>query len=200
MRLAPALGRAVYCPYCEHTNSKVIDSRDSGDGIRRRRQCLKCERRFTTYEYVQMRTMMVVKRDKRREEFQREKLFASLAKACAKRPLPVGTIEKTLDDIETTLSELGRAEVSARVIGELVMDKLRGLDRVAYIRFASVYRDFSDIESFRQEIDALLDSGKPGNDVHPDQTRMSENDAPTHIRRRLRPGRRASKRPQVNPA
>lgn len=190
----------MYCPYCEHTNSKVIDSRDSGDGIRRRRQCLECERRFTTYEYVQMRTMMVVKRDKRREEFQREKLFASLAKACAKRALPVGTIEKTLDDIEATLSELGRAEVTARAIGELVMDKLRGLDRVAYIRFASVYRDFSDIESFRQEIDALLDSGEPGNGLHPDQTRMLEDDAPAVTRRRRRPGRRTSKRPQVNSA
>ena len=190
----------MYCPYCEHTNSKVIDSRDSGDGIRRRRQCLECERRFTTYEYVQMRTMMVVKRDKRREEFQREKLFASLAKACAKRPLPVGAIEKTVDDIEVTLSELGRAEVTARVIGELVMDRLRDLDRVAYIRFASVYRDFSDIESFRQEIDALLDSGDPGSGVHPDQMRRPEDDVPTHIRRRRRPGRRGSKRPQVNPA
>ncbi len=190
----------MYCPYCEHTNSKVIDSRDSGDGIRRRRQCLECERRYTTYEYVQMRTMMVVKRDKRREEFQREKLFASLAKACAKRPLPVGTIEKTLDDIEVTLSELGRAEVAARVIGELVMDKLRDLDRVAYIRFASVYRDFSDIESFRQEIDALLDSGEQDNGVHPGQMRRAEDDAPTVVKRRRRPGRRASKRPQVNRA
>ena len=96
---------------------------------------------------------------KRREEFQREKLFSSLAKACAKRPLPIGAIEKTLDEIEATLSELGRAEVTARFIGELVMEKLRDLDRVAYIRFASVYRDFSDIESFKQEVDALLDSG-----------------------------------------
>ena len=188
------------CPYCEHTNSRVIDSRDSGDGIRRRRQCLKCERRFTTYEYVQMRTMMVVKRDGRREEFQREKLFASLAKACAKRPLPVGTIEKTLDEIETALSESGRAEVRARAIGELVMDKLRELDRVAYIRFASVYRDFSDIESFKQEIDALLDSGEPGNGIHPDQMRMLEGDSSAHSRRRRRPGRRRSKRPQSNPA
>ena len=119
---------------------------------------MECERRFTTYEYVQIRAMTVVKRDKRREEFQREKLFSSLAKACAKRPLPIGAIEKTLDEIEATLSELGRAEVTARSIGELVMDKLRDLDRVAYIRFASVYRDFSDIESFKQEIDALLDS------------------------------------------
>ena len=186
------------CPYCEHTNSKVIDSRDSGDGIRRRRQCLECERRFTTYEYVQMRTMMVVKRDKRREEFQREKLFASLAKACAKRPLPVGTIEKTLDEIETTLSELGRAEVTARAIGEIVMDKLRELDRVAYIRFASVYRDFSDIESFKQEIDALLDSGGPDNGVHPDQMRMLGDEAPARAKRRRRRVRR-SKRPQGDP-
>ena len=188
------------CPYCEHTNSKVIDSRDSGDGIRRRRQCLECERRFTTYEYVQMRTMMVVKRDGRREEFQREKLFASMAKACAKRPLPIGTIEKTLDEIETILSESGRAEVRARAIGELVMDKLRELDRVAYIRFASVYRDFSDIASFKQEIDALLDSEEPGNGVHPDQMRVPGDDAATLARSRRRSGRRPSKRPQSNPA
>ncbi len=189
------------CPYCEYANSKVIDSRDSGDGIRRRRECLKCERRFTTYEYVQMRTMMVVKRDGRREEFQREKLFASLAKACAKRPLPVGTIDKTLDEIETTLSESGRAEVRARAIGELVMDKLRELDRVAYIRFASVYRDFSDIESFKQEIDALLDSGEPGNGAHhPDQMSALDDDAATLTGRRRRPRRRRSKRPQPNPA
>ena len=188
------------CPYCEHANSKVIDSRDSGDGIRRRRQCLECERRFTTYEYVQMRTMMVVKRDGRREEFQREKLFTSLAKACAKRPLPVGTIEKTLDEVETTLSESGRAEVRARAIGELVMDKLRELDRVAYIRFASVYRDFSDIESFKQEIDALLDSGEQSNGVHPDQIQMLDDGEATLARRRRRPRRRRSKRPQANPA
>ena len=188
------------CPYCEHANSKVIDSRDSGDGIRRRRQCLECERRFTTYEYVQMRTMMVVKRDGRREEFQREKLFISLAKACAKRPLPVGTIEKTLDEIETVLSESGRAEVRARAIGELVMDKLRELDRVAYIRFASVYRDFSDIESFKQEIDALLDSEEPGNGVHPDQMHILADDATMPARSRRRQGRRPYKRPQANPA
>ena len=190
----------MHCPYCEHTNSRVIDSRDSGEGTRRRRQCSDCKRRFTTYEYVQMRTMMVVKRDRRREEFQREKLFASLAKACAKRPLPVGTIEKTLDDIEATLSELGRAEVTARAIGELVMNRLRELDRVAYIRFASVYRDFSDIESFRQEIDALLDSGEPDDGVHPDQKRTLEDESPTNAKRKRRPGRRASKRPQVNTA
>ena len=189
----------MQCPYCEYTNSKVIDSRDSGDGIRRRRECLRCKRRFTTYEYVQMRTMMVVKRDKRREEFQREKLFASMAKACAKRPLPVGTIEKMLDEIEAALSELGRAEVTARAIGELVMDKLRNLDRVAYIRFASVYRDFRDIESFKEEIEALLDSEEPGNGVHPDQIRMLEDAAPSRVRRRRRPGRRP-KRPQDNPA
>ena len=143
---------------------------------------------------------MVVKRDGRREEFQREKLFTSMAKACAKRPLPVGTIEKTLDEIETTLSESGRAEVRARAIGELVMDKLRELDRVAYIRFASVYRDFNDIESFKQEIDALLDYGEPGSGVHPDQMRMLEDEASMLARSRRRAGRRPSKRPQANPA
>ncbi len=189
----------MHCPYCEHINSKVIDSRDSGNGIRRRRECQKCERRFTTYEYVQLRAMMVVKRDKRREEFQREKLFASMAKACAKRPLQAGTIEKMLDEIEATLSELGRAEVTARAIGGLVMDKLRSLDRVAYIRFASVYRDFRDIESFKEEIEALLDSEEPGNGVHSDQARALEEEASPGARRRRRLGRN-SKPTQGNPA
>ncbi len=187
------------CLFCEYTNSKVIDSRDSGDGVRRRRECLNCERRFTTYEYVQMRTLMVVKRDRRREEFQREKLFASLAKACAKRPLPVGTIEKTLDEIESTLSDMGRAEAPARLIGELAMSKLRKLDRVAYIRYASVYRDFSDIESFKEEIEALLDSEEPGTGGHPDQMSTLGDASPTSAKRRRHPGRRP-KRPQAGRA
>ncbi len=144
------------CPYCKHSNSKVTDSRDSGDSIRRRRECAGCGRRYTTYEYVQTRAVQVVKRDGRRENFQRDKLFASLSKACAKRPLAVGSIEKMVDNIEGRVIESGRAEVSYRTIGELVMERLGDIDRVAYIRFASVYRDFRDIESFREAIDDLL--------------------------------------------
>jgi transcriptional repressor NrdR len=147
----------MYCPFCNNDNSKVIDSRDSGDSIRRRRECLRCGLRFTTYERVQTRALLVAKRDGRREEFDREKLWASVKSACAKRPLPIGSIEKIIGDIETQLSDAGRAEIPSRSIGELVMERLRDLDRVAYIRFASVYRDFRDIESFKEEVEALLD-------------------------------------------
>ena len=147
----------MFCPFCNNDNSKVIDSRDSGDSIRRRRECLRCGLRFTTYERVQTRALLVAKRDGRREECDREKLWASVKSACAKRPLPIGSIEKIIDEIETQLSNAGRAEIPSRSIGELVMERLRDLDRVAYIRFASVYRDFSDIESFKEEVEALLD-------------------------------------------
>jgi len=147
----------MFCPFCSNDNSKVIDSRDSGDSIRRRRECLRCGLRFTTYERVQTRALLVAKRDGRREEFDREKLWASVKSACAKRPLPIGSIEKIIDEIETQLSNAGRAEIPSRSIGELVMERLRDLDRVAYIRFASVYRDFRDIESFKEEVEALLD-------------------------------------------
>ncbi len=176
------------CPYCGNTDSKVIDSRDAADGIRRRRECQGCQQRFTTYEYVQMRTMMVVKRDGRREEFQREKLFSSLTKACAKRPLPVGSIDKVVDEIERLLGESGRAEFTSRAVGELVMERLSDLDRVAWIRFASVYRDFRDIESFKEAIDALLQPKSSENGVHPDQIDLIEDDSliPTRNPRRPR--------------
>ena len=170
------------CPYCGNSDSKVIDSRDAGDGIRRRRECHECQRRFTTYEYVQMRTMMVVKRDGRREEFQREKLFSSLTKACAKRPLPVGSIDKAVDEIERQLTESGRAEVTSRAVGELVMERLSKLDRVAWIRFASVYRDFRDIETFKEAIDALLEPESLEDGIHPDQMRLLKDDSVLPIR------------------
>ena len=161
-RLHPAgLDTYMHCPFCNHDTSKVIDSRDTGDGIRRRRECLQCGLRFTTYERVQTRALLVVKRDGRREEFDRDKLWASLTKACAKRPLPIGSIEKVVEDLESQLANLGRAEVPSRIIGEMVMERLRALDRVAYIRFASVYRGFRDIESFKEEVDALLAPREP---------------------------------------
>lgn len=187
----------MYCPFCGDSSSKVIDSRDSGDGIRRRRECLVCARRFTTYERVQMRSLMVVKRDGRREEFVREKLWTSVTKACAKRPLPLGSIEKVLEEIEADLSDSGRAEITSKDIGELVMDRLKGMDRVAYIRYASVYRDFRDIESFKQEIEALIENREPDDGVPKNQLSMLEDEKPT-LRRRRR-GRRP-KRPQANPA
>ncbi len=145
------------CPFCDHGESKVVDSRDSGDEIRRRRECLQCSRRFTTYERAQTRIMQVVKRDERREEFNREKLWNSLTKACAKRPLAIDTIQKIADEIHVLMMDSGRAEIPSKAIGAMVMDRLKAIDRVAYIRYASVYRDFSDIETFKEEIDALLE-------------------------------------------
>lgn len=143
------------CPYCGDTESHVTDSRDSGEGIRRRRQCLKCSVRFTTYERVQSAALIVAKRDGRREEFNRDKLLHSIRLACAKRPLPTGTLEKVVDDIEGQLQRLGRAEVPTSMIGEMATVRLRELDRVAYIRFSSVYRDFDDLDQFTREIEAL---------------------------------------------
>ena len=144
------------CPQCDDDKSRVVDSRDSGDSVRRRRQCSGCDERFTTYERVHTRRLRVVKLDGRREEYSREKLLASLLKACAKRPLTMASLEKLTADIETALNDTGRREISSQTIGELVMDKLRQLDRVAYIRFASVYRDFQDAESFIVAANALL--------------------------------------------
>ena len=144
------------CPYCGHNESRVIDSRDAGDGIRRRRECLQCGLRVTTYERVQTTALQVVKRDGRRENFNRDKLLQSIFLACAKRPLATGAIEKVVADIEVTLQGLGRAEIPSTTIGEMVMEQLTRLDRVAYIRFASIYRDFADIETFRAEVDSLL--------------------------------------------
>ena len=181
----------MYCPFCNNDNSKVIDSRDSADSVRRRRECLRCGLRFTTYERVQTRALLVAKRDSRREEFDREKLWASVKSACAKRPLPIGSIDKVIDEIETQLANAGRAEIPSRVIGELVMDRLRNLDRVAYIRFASVYRDFTDIESFKEEVEALLDPGQP--DEESSQLSFLEDDELTVPGKRRR-GRKPKKK------
>ena len=137
------------CPYCNHSDSKVIDSREASDGIRRRRECIQCGLRYTTYERIQATALMVAKRDGRREEFNRDKLMESIRLACAKRPLPIGAIDRVVNEIETQLQNLGRAEIPSRTIGEMVMSRLKDMDRVAYIRFASVYRDFADLETFR---------------------------------------------------
>jgi len=146
------------CPYCNYHDSKVIDSRDVNDGIRRRRQCLSCNSRFTTYERLQPASLFVIKKDQRREEFDRNKLLTGIRKACEKRPLPTGTVDKLADDIEAELYHLGRAEVPSAVIGDMVMEKLKSLDHIAYIRFASVYREFTDITTLKQEIDTLVGS------------------------------------------
>ena len=146
------------CPYCDYHDSKVVDSRDVNDGIRRRRQCLSCDSRFTTYERLQPMSLFVIKKDKRREEFSRDKLLIGIRKACEKRPLPTGAVDKLVDDIEAELYHLGKAEILSTVIGEIVMERLKRLDYIAYIRFASVYRDFTDITALKQEVDTLVSS------------------------------------------
>lgn len=140
------------CPYCGHRDSKVTDSRAMEEGIRRRRECLNCDVRFTTYERVQTMALMVGKRDGRREEFRRDKLLAGITKACAKRPIPLKDIERLVDEVEGELQSLGRAEIPSSRLGKIVMDRLKKLDRVAYIRFASVYKDFQDISSFEEVV------------------------------------------------
>ena len=146
------------CPYCGHNDSKVIDSRDVNDGIRRRRQCLSCSSRFTTYERLQPASLFVIKKDERREEFNKNKLLTGIRKACEKRPLPTGTVDKLADDIEAELYQLSKTEIPTTVIGDMVMERLKNLDHVAYIRFASVYREFTDITALKQEVDILLNA------------------------------------------
>ena len=143
----------MQCPFCHHSESKVINKRsnEAEDTVRRRRECLSCQKRFTTYERVE-RDLVVVKKDGRREPFQREKLAAGIHRACEKRPVPTETIQQTIGRIEAILREKSRAEVTSQQIGELVMRELKKLDKVAYIRFASVYRDFEDVEDFEKEL------------------------------------------------
>ena len=148
----------MHCPYCSHPHSKVTDSRVVENGIRRRRECQACEFRFTTYERIQAVPLMVSKQDGRREEFNREKLIAGIRKACTKRPVASRTIEKLEEDVESQLQQQGNSEVSTSTVGAMVMDKLRELDRVAYIRYSSVYRDFQDIESFEKAVRDLRDA------------------------------------------
>ena len=145
------------CPYCSDRDSKVTDSRTNDAGIRRRRECLNCQRRFTTHERVQSAPLMVSKRDGRREEFRREKMIAGLRLACAKRPVTARAIERIVDEIEAEFQQNGSGEVSSDILGTAIMDRLRELDRVAYIRFASVHRNFQEIESFERAVRDLRD-------------------------------------------
>lgn len=147
------------CPFCGFMDNKVIDSRLSKDGhvIRRRRECEDCGRRFTTYERVEEMLPMVIKRDGRREQFDRNKILAGIIKACEKRPISIAVIEKTVDSIEAGFTDVPEREVKSTDIGEVVMSHLHGLDEVAYVRFASVYRSFKDINEFMSELKDLLD-------------------------------------------
>jgi transcriptional repressor NrdR len=150
------------CPFCRHRQDRVIDSRESkeGDLIRRRRECLKCLRRFTTYERSDEIPYMVVKRDGRRERFDRQKVLQGLLRACEKRPVPMAKLAEVVDGVESTLAENPDREVSTKGIGEMVLEQLKRLDKIAYVRFASVYRDFQDAESFLVELKDLFQEGK----------------------------------------
>ena len=150
------------CPYCGFEESKVIDSRpaDEGERIRRRRECLKCGKRFTTHEVIETVPIVVVKRDKSREVFDRAKLTAGILRACEKRPVSYAEMEKIVDDIERGLNNTMEKEVDSKLIGELVMEKLKDLDEVAYVRFASVYRQFTDVNTFVKEVESLLNTKK----------------------------------------
>ena len=146
------------CPYCAHDESKVIDSRptDEGEKIRRRRECLKCGKRFTTYEVIESVPILVVKRDKSREAFDPQKLLNGMLRACEKRPVEYATLEKAINEIEATIQNSFEREITSEQIGELVMEKLKDIDEVAYVRFASVYRQFTDVSTFIAEVNKLL--------------------------------------------
>ena len=146
------------CPFCDFTESKVIDSRESKNGlsIRRRRECLSCSKRFTTYEKIEEIPYMVVKKDGQRQRFESQKLLHGLLKACEKRPVPVSKLEEIVEEVEAKLQDQPDKEMGAAEIGQLVMDRLKDLDKVAYVRFASVYREFKDVLEFKKELEVLL--------------------------------------------
>lgn len=151
-------GDKMRCPFCEHPDTRVIDSRptEEGHAIRRRRECDGCNKRFTTYEKVEEMIFMVIKKDGSREAFDRGKVLNGIIKACEKRPVPIADIEKIVDDIERGLNNMMEKEVESKLIGEVIMEHLKDLDEVAYVRFASVYRQFKDVNTFVAEIEKLL--------------------------------------------
>jgi transcriptional repressor NrdR len=154
----------VKCPGCAGLDSKVVDSRTArdGDAIRRRRECLACGARFTTYEYVERTQVLVIKKDGRREPFRREKLAEGVSKACEKRPISREEIDALMDRVENAIQSMGQTEVESREIGEAVMEELAGIDQIAYVRFASVYREFRDVRHFIDEIRQLLEHRSGG--------------------------------------
>jgi transcriptional repressor NrdR len=146
------------CPFCGHLEDKVVDSRESkeGESIRRRRECLKCERRFTSYERIDEIPYMVIKKDGRRERFDRQKVLAGVMRACEKRPVSMGKMEQIVNEVESFVIDSPERERTSSEVGGVIMEKLQQLDKVAYIRFASVYRDFKDVNEFREELEKLL--------------------------------------------
>lgn len=193
------------CPYCGFADTKVTDSRDADEGIRRRRECLNCGQRFTTTERLAVSSLLVAKKDGRREEFSRDKLLIGLRKACEKRPLAAGAVEAVADAVETALRQRGVPEVPSEGIGELVMEYLRDLDHIAYIRFASVYRAFADLEELQREMEALSSRGAPSGPAADQPTLLPDDDmraltrgvrAFPARRRRGRPAGGTSRRPR----
>lgn len=146
------------CPFCSHLEDKVVDSRESkeGEAIRRRRQCLRCEKRFTTYERIDEVPYMVIKKDGRREKFDRQKVLAGLLKACEKRPVSMGKLSEIVDRVEATVTDTPDREITTTEIGEMLMEALKDIDKIAYVRFASVYRDFQDEQAFFNELKSLI--------------------------------------------
>ena len=186
----------MHCPYCGDPNTRVTDSRDTGQDIRRRRECGRCGVRFTTYERIQQPTLQVIKRDNRRDEFDAGKLLRSIRLACTKRTFPTGALEKIVGEIEAALLETGKAEIPASIIGDLTLDRLRQLDPVAYIRYASVYRDYESLDEF---IDAIRQFQTDGDSSDPAVSQLSliPNEF-TPSRRTGRRGRRPSMTPPLN--
>jgi len=154
----------VNCPFCGHAKDRVVDSRESREGavVRRRRQCLECERRFTTYERIDEVPYMVVKKDGRREKFDRQKVLSGLLKACEKRPVSMSKLAEIVDEVEARLADGVEREINTTEIGELLMVRLRAMDKIAYVRFASVYRDFQDVGAFLNELKNLIRQKKRG--------------------------------------
>ena len=178
------------CPFCTEAETKVTDSRPEQDGIRRRRECLACGRRFTTLERVELGGVVLLKKDGRREAFDRSKVIAGVRKACEKRPIPSGAVEALADEVEQAVSAMNRAEVPSSVVGELVMERLKALDHIAYIRFASVYRAFADVDELEQELEALK-AGWRRPDIPPDQLALLPDLTPKTAAARILRVRRA---------
>ncbi len=181
------------CPFCANPETRVTDSRPDQDGIRRRRECLNCGQRFSTIERVELGGVALIKKDGRREEFDRAKIISGVRKACEKRPIPSGAIEALAADVEKEVFALNKAEIPSTTVGEIVMERLRTLDHIAYIRFASVYRAFADVDELERELDALK-AGWQRSDVPPDQLPLLDGVAAP-----AEPKRKRARRPRTAP-
>lgn len=184
------------CVFCGAADTRVTDSRPASDGIRRRRECLVCGRRFTTLERAELGGVSLIKKDGRREEFDRGKIIAGIRKACEKRAIPSGAIEALADHVEKTIDNLNRPEIASHVVGEMVMERLRALDHIAYIRFASVYRAFADVDELERELTALR-AGWMRSDVPPDQLALMPDVAPDVVMPTRKRARRHRSSPTV---